>query len=405
MDLSYGERHERFRKEVREFLREHWTFAPGTPPTDAEQRSFRELGIERGYVYRDIPRALGGSEQAPDPLEEDILRAEFFAAGAPRGVSGIGPVMVAPTLLEEGTEEQKQEFIPPSLTGEMLWCQGYSEPGSGSDLASLTSRAELDGDEWVINGHKIWTSGAHHADFMFGLFRTEPEVPRNGGISYLLIPMHQPGIEARPLRQMTGDVDFNEVFFENARTPLRYTVGRRGEGWKISRTTLKHERNLIGDPNRLQNLFTDVVALARRQRIGGEPAIENPGIRQRLAEIEGYILAQRYSGFRQLTATRRGQEPKVMMPMLMNKLYSTETIKKLVRLAYDLLDAEESLADPYVEGGSMARLQRGTDYLGGWTLHYMFSHGTAIAGGAPNIQRNIIGERTLGLPRDLRLGA
>ncbi len=403
MDLTYGEEYEHYRDEVRSFLREHWKWSAANPPPPEQAATFRELAIERGYVYRDIPRQWGGSEQPPDPLRDDILRAEFFTAGAPMGAGGIGPVMVVPTLLEEGTEEQKAEFIPPSLDGRMRWCQGYSEPGSGSDLASLTSRADIDGDEWVINGHKIWTTGAHEANFMFGLFRTEPHQTRHAGISYLLIPMHQEGIEARPLRQMTGHIDFNEVFFSDARTPVRYTVGKRGEGWRVSRTTLKHERNLIGDPRRLQNSFRELVELARRRTVDGRPALEDPSFRQRLAELEGHVLAQQYSGYRQLTANVRGEQIKTLMPTLMNKLYTTEVTKTLTRVAYDLLEAEGALVEPDPTAHFIGQMARGRTDAETWTMQYMYSHGTAIAGGAPNIQRNIIGERALGLPRDIRL--
>ncbi|MCE2391154.1 MAG: acyl-CoA dehydrogenase family protein [Proteobacteria bacterium] len=402
MDLSFGPEHERFREEVREFLAEHWPAGDGGPPPGAGQEaSFRALAIERGYVYRRIPRRYGGSEQPADPLREDILRREFFAAGAPLGIPGVGPAMLVPTLLEHGSEEQREEFVAPTLRGEIRWCQGYSEPGSGSDLASLQTRAEPDGDEWVVNGHKIWTSSAHLADWMFGLFRTEPGEPRHAGISYLLLPMRQPGVEVRPLRQMTGTAEFNEVFFDDARTPLRNIVGRRGQGWKVSRTTLVHERNMIGDPARVQNLFSDLVELARGARLGGRPALEDGGVRRRLVELEGYVRAQQYSGYRQLSATAHGREDRTRLPTLMNKLYTTELVKRLLEFGYDLIDSDESLAAPD-ENDARARLARSANYPGGWTTQYLYAHGASIAGGSPNIQRNIIGERGLGLPRDLR---
>ena len=160
---------------------------------------------------------------------------------------GIGTMMLVPTLLERGEEWQKEKWVGPTILGEVVWCQGYSEPGSGSDLASLKTRGVLDGDEWVINGQKIWTSGAHRADYMFCLVRTEPEAQKHAGISYLLIDMKQPGIDVRPLKQMTGTAEFNEVFLNDVRTPKDWIVGKRGEGWLVSRTTLKHERNSIGD--------------------------------------------------------------------------------------------------------------------------------------------------------------
>ena len=402
MDLSFGPEHELFRQEVRDFLAEHWPGGDESPPPGPEQEAaFRARALERGYVYRGIPKRYGGSEQPADPLREDILRREFFAAGASQGIPGVGPAMLVPTLLEHGSEEQREGFISRTLRGEIRWCQGYSEPGAGSDLASLQTRAEPDGDEWVITGHKIWTSSAHLADWMFGLFRTEPDEPRHAGISYLLLPMRQPGVEVRPLRQMTGMADFNEVFFDGARTPLRNTVGRRGEGWKISRTTLRHERNMIGDPARVQNLFSDLVELAREARRGGRPALEDGGVRRRLVELEGYVRAQQYSGYRQLSASASGREDQTRLPTLMNKLYTTELVKRLVEFGYDLIDSDESLAAPDVDD-IRARLARSVNYPGGWTTQYLFAHGASIAAGSPNIQRNIIGERGLGLPRDLR---
>jgi alkylation response protein AidB-like acyl-CoA dehydrogenase len=405
MDLSYSAAHEGLRQEVRAFLEAHWpALQPGEPPPTLEQEAiFRRLAVERGYIYRHVPRRYGGAEQPFDPLREDILRQEFNARGAPMGISGGGPGMLVPTLLDRGTDEQRDEFIAATLHGQIRWCQGYSEPGSGSDLASLTSRAELDGDEWVIHGHKIWTSSAHVADWMFGLFRTEPDQPRHGGITYLLVPMHQPGVTVRPLRQMTGDSDFNEVFFDAARTHVRYQVGKRGEGWLVSRTTLKHERNMLGDPRQLQNSFDALVTLARSVRRGGRPAIEDPGIRQKLAKLEGYVLAQRFSGYHQLTAVARGRPEDAQATTLMNKLYSTELAKRLAELAYELVDDVEALRSPAIEDAGR-RLPRAMRAPGAWTLQYIMSHAGAIAAGSSNIQRNIIGERVLGLPRDLRPG-
>ncbi len=232
------------------FLAEGWPLRgdEAALPRAEQESLFRRRAIERGYVYRDIPRAYGGSEQPPDVLRDTIIQQEFAAAGAPGNIRNIGPAMLVPTLIEFGTEEQKRRFVPPTLRGEMLWCQGYSEPGAGSDLASLQSRATLDGDSWVINGQKIWTSSAHEAHYMFGLFRTEPDASKHAGISYLLVDMKAPGITVRPLRQMTGGAEFNEVFLDDVRVPAENIVGQRGEGWKVSRATLKHERNLIGDP-------------------------------------------------------------------------------------------------------------------------------------------------------------
>ncbi len=400
MDLRLGEKYEAFRSEVRAFLREHWPLrnAEAELPAEEQEKLFRERALARGYVYRSFPRVYGGSEQDPDALEDMILDQEFHAAGAPRDIRGIGPAMLAPTLLDCGSEEQRLRFIAPTLRGDMRWCQGYSEPGAGSDLASLSSRAVLEGESWRINGHKIWTSDAQDADYMFGLFRTEPDAAKHAGISYLLIDMRSPGIEVRPLRQMTGGSEFNEVFFSDVRIPAASIVGRRGEGWKVSRSTLKHERNLIGDPRFLRNAFEALVELARRSQRNGRSAIEDAHIRQRLAEIEGYVCSQEYSGQRQFSAALRGQEQKTILPILMNKLYSTDTTQRITRLAFDLLDADGLIAPVADEYGMASKLRT----PGGWVAQYMFAIANSIAGGASNIQRNIIGERGLGLPRDLR---
>ena len=184
-----------------------------------------------------------------------IIAEEFRGAGVPGPASGQGIDMLVPTLLEHGTEEQKRRWIPPTVRGELIWCQGYSEPGAGSDLASLTTAGRVEGDTLVINGQKIWTSTAHVAQMMFGLVRTEPEAKKHAGISYVLIPMDTPGIEVRPLRTMTGHAEFNEVFFTDVRVPLANLVGRRGEGWKIANTTLRHERDMLGSASTSEGLF------------------------------------------------------------------------------------------------------------------------------------------------------
>ena len=393
MDLRYSEEYEALRAEVREFLADHWPLEGDEAELPlAEQASLaRGRAIEAGYLARGIPRQYGGSEQPPDVLKSTIIREEFRAARAPGDLAGIGPSMLVPTLLEHGSEWQKERFVSPTIRGEISWCQGYSEPGSGSDLASLQTRAELRGDEWVINGHKIWTSGAMQADYMFCLCRTEPDVGKHAGISYLLIDMKGPGITVSPLRQMTGSADFNEVFFDDARTPADWIVGKRGEGWLVSRSTLKHERNMIGNSEGTSAQFAGLLQLARTALRGGRPAIEDPVVRQELARIEGYVAAHRYSGYSQLTLAAHDQDPGPMG--MMNKLLSTNIGQKLAQLAFDLVGDTALLAPG-------ARNIMAGQGFGGWIGQYMWSLGIAIAGGTANIQRNVIGERGLGLPRD-----
>jgi alkylation response protein AidB-like acyl-CoA dehydrogenase len=399
MDLKDNEECRIFRAELKEFLK-GWplTGAEAQLALDEQRQLFRSRGIDAGYVYRNIPVEYGGGGREPDVLKDQIIVEEYLAVGAPGNMVTQGPAMLAPTLIEFGSEEQKQRFVPPTLRGEMKWCQGYSEPGAGSDLASLQCTAELDGDEWVISGQKIWTSNAQEANYMFGLFRTEPDAKKHAGISYLLVDMKSPGIEVRPLKQMTGGLDFNEVFFDGARTPAKNIVGQRGEGWAVSRATLKHERNLIGNPFIMRENFDATLELARRTIRNGRPAIEDPSIRLRFAEVEGFLRTAEANNMRMTTAAARNQELKVMLPMMMAKLYTTDTMQKIVALSYDLLGADGMLAPTEEDVAEYARTHTNT----GFVEQYMFSLGPAIAGGATNIQLNIIGERGFGLPRDLR---
>ncbi len=400
MDLRYGEAYDRLREEVRDFARRSW------PPRGDEARldereqqiRFRRRAIEAGYLSRSVPAECGGGGRAVDVLAETVIRQELIAADVPwRSPSPQGTDMLVPTLLEEGTPEQCRRYIPPTLVGEMIWCQGYSEPGSGSDLGSLQSRAELDGDHWVLNGQKIWTSSAREADMMFGLFRTEAE-PRSRGLSYLLIDMRTPGIEVRPLTMMTGGIDFCEVWFDDVRIPAESMVGRRGEGWKVSKATLKHERMLIGDASYLERAFEDLLRLARETRRDGRPAIEHADVRQRLAEIEGFVATQTWASHRMLSAIAADRDMTVINEMMMAKLSLTNTMERIAELSLDLL-AEGGLTAPTTDEGGM---RQGWRTPGKWVSNYMMSLGLSIAGGTSNIQRNLIGERILGLPRDLR---
>jgi alkylation response protein AidB-like acyl-CoA dehydrogenase len=399
VDLRYSREYEIYREEVRRFL-EAWplTGEEAKLPIAEQSRIFRARAVEAGFAYRDIPKEFGGAGLEADARKDAIVRDEFYARGAPGNLLTQGAGMLAPTLLEFGTDEQKRRYVAKALTGEEGWCQGYSEPGSGSDLASLQCAATLEGDEWVINGQKIWTSNAREADMMFGLFRTEPDAPKHAGITYLLVDMKSPGIEVRPLKEMTGATEFNEVFFNDVRVPVGNVVGKRGEGWAVSRATLIHERNLIGNPNMMRDTFNDLLDLARRTMRNGHSAIEDPHVRQRLAEIEGFVRTQETSILLQFTATVRGEPLKVMRPMLMNKLYTTDTLQMIQKCAYDLLGADGMLAPGEEDVAGWARKTTQT----GWVEAYIFSLGPAIAGGASNIQLNIIGERGYGLPRDIR---
>jgi alkylation response protein AidB-like acyl-CoA dehydrogenase len=399
MDLEYSEEYQQYREEVRRFL-EGWPLVGEEAglPEDERAALFRRRGIEAGFVCRNVPAEYGGAGQIPDALKDAIVRDEFYAAGAPGDLASQGAGLLVPTLLEFGSEQQKQRFIPKALSDEERWCQGYSEPGSGSDLASLQCRALLEGDEYVLSGQKIWTSNAREADWMFGLFRSDPDVPKHAGITYLLVDMKSPGIEVRPLKGMTGGMEFNEVFFNDVRIPRENVVGRPGEGWAVSRATLVHERNLIASPNMMRETFNDLLELARRTLLDGHPAIEERSVRRRLVEIEGYVRTSETSNMLQFTATVRGEPLKAMRPMMMGKLYSTDVMQMIQHCAYDLLGADGMLSPAPEDVSGWSRNTTAT----GWVEAYIFSLGPAIAGGASNIQLNIIGERGYGLPRDPR---
>lgn len=399
MDLSYGAEAEAFRKEVRAFLTEAWQ--PGDRRKGELRsfiRAFRAQAVVQGYLYRSVPKRYGGSEQPVDVIRAQVIREEFARARAPMEMGGNGINMTVPTLLEVGTEEQRELFIAKTLEGAYIWGQGYSEPGSGSDLASVRTKAELsaDGAKWIINGQKIWTSQGGSATHMFMLVRTEPDAPKHDGITYLLLDLNQPGVTRRPIRQMTGmegDDTFYEFFFDNAETPVSWQVGERGRGWYVSRTTLKHERASIGSADGLGRQFAKLVDLAREMgRIG------DPLVRDRLARIEGFVLSHRYTSFRLFSCAAAGEDPGQVQ--LMMKLLLTEIGHEIALLAQELI-GEEGLIEPAEAGArGLITTKRGPNK---WLDQIMGSLGNSIAGGASNIQRNIIGERGLGLPRDLAM--
>ncbi|MDE2570863.1 MAG: acyl-CoA dehydrogenase family protein [Sphingomonadales bacterium] len=400
MDLSYGAEAETFRGEVRSFLAENWQ--PGESRGNdlkAFIRTFRRAAVERGYLYRSVPKQYGGSEQPVDVIRAQVIREEFARARAPMEVGGNGVNMTVPTLLEKGTEEQKDLFIRKTIEGDYIWGQGYSEPGSGSDLASVRTKGELSpcGTKWIINGQKIWTSQGMQSTHMFMLVRTEPEAPKHDGITYLLMDLDQPGVTRRPIRQMTGEGGahtFCEFFFDNAEAPVSWQVGERGQGWYVSRTTLKHERASIGSADGLGSQFRKLVDLAREMG-----RLDDPLVRDRLAEIEGRVQAHRYTSFRLFSCAAAGEDAGPVQ--LMMKLLLTEIGHDIALLAQDLI-GEQGLIEPAGAGGRGPRGPRGPNK---WLDQIMGSLGNSIAGGTSNIQRNIIGERGLGLPRDLAIAA
>ncbi len=405
MNLSYSAAYQEFREELRRFLAANWTDADRTGEvavdpaksqlgsgarTDARATEFRRRAIAAGYLYRQVPRRYGGGEQPADTLKATIISEEFKRAKAPFEILGQGPSMLVPTLLAHGTEEQRQRFIESTLLGRIRWCQGYSEPGAGSDLASLRTSGVLDGDEWVVNGHKLWTSNASEAQWMFALIRTEPNAAKHDGITYMLIDMKTPGLDVRPLRQLNGAAHFSEVFLSDVRVPRESIVGERGRGWMVSRSTLKAERALIGNASFARQTFDGTLALAQLTTVRGRKAIEDPLIRDRLADLESRLLAAEYNGYRLLTASARDEDPGIFA--LVAKLHTSTLFYDIARLAMDI-SSDRALLAP---GEASA------PFSGMLVEPYMTYYALAIGGGAPNIQRNVIGERGLGLPRDAR---
>ncbi len=387
MDLSYGPEYEAYREEVQQFLKEGAKLAPRGGVTSDDRRKWQELLIEKGYTARTIPKKYGGHGGESDIIKSRIIAEEFSRARVQGGIGGQGIAYLVPMLLDMGTEEQKVRFIPPTLSGEMIWCEGYSEPNAGSDLASLTTRAELDGDEWVINGQKIWTGTAQYAHWMFCLVRSEPDAPKHKGISFLLFSMDTPGIEVRPIKTMTGEAHFCEVFFTDVRVPKDQIVGKRGEGWAVANAVLQHERGDLGDPNVTLTRFNALVELMKNETADGRRIIDNPIYRDRLMKIQGRVMALHYNGTRLFSAKANKQS--APLAGMIVKLQGTEMRHDLEGLAIDAL-------------GELGILYENSPYLrgfGSWQSSYMLYLGLIIGGGTSQIQKNIISERGLGMPR------
>ena len=405
MNLDFGCEYDEFRAEVSDFCSEHKgvqltgnlfgryeTIKKGrSSNSDGKKMSLAEwqiLLIENGYFARNIPKQYGGYGGDLDIVKNVIINTEFSKAGIPCGTGGQGIDFLVPTLLEMGTDEQKDYYIKSALHLETIWCQGYSEPNAGSDLASLQTKGVLDGDEWVINGQKIWTSTAKYSQMMFCLVRTEPDEPKHKGISYLLIPMDTPGIEIRPLVDMTLDAGFNEVFFTDVRIPATNIVGKRGEGWLVANKTLVHERGSLGDPDKMVSRLNLLIALMKNETMDGKRIIDHPIFRDRLMKIQGKTLALKAHGLRLLSANLN-KDQDVDLGIMIVKLYGTEMRYELEALAIDVM-------------GELGTLYEDSPHIrdeGSWQYAFMYYLGLIIGGGTSQIQKNIISERGLGMPR------
>ena len=391
MDLNLTQEYVDFRAEVAQFLQAHKDAAPNR--NDRSVRSEKRLAwqqilLAQGYAARTHPKEYGGYGAEPDALKARIIAEEFSRAKMPGGISGQGINMLVPTLLELGTQEQKDAYIKPTLEGKMVWCQGYSEPGAGSDLAAVKTSAVVDGDDFIINGQKIWTSTAQFADMMFCLVRTEPDAKKHQGISYILVDMKTPGIEVRPLMTMTGHAEFNEVFFTDVRVPTHSIVGNRGEGWMVANATLTHERGMLGDPDAALSRLHSIADIMKQEQLNGASLMDNDIYRDRLVQLQGEAYAMKMNGMRLTTLS--SEKKSSGMAGLLVKLQGCELNHQMAELAIDVMGEYGMLYEdsPFIRDRGM------------WQTHYMFDLGLIIGGGSAQIQKNIISERGLGMPRE-----
>ena len=407
MELDYSPEDEAFRAEIRAWLKDNlpkgW-FDKDFEMSAEERKKFNDEWptklFEGGWICATWPKEYGG--KGLSTMQGVVLAEEFAAAKAPMRADFFGDTLVGPTLLQWGTEEQKKEFLPKILNGSMRWCQGFSEPNSGSDLASLKTEAVLDGDEWVINGQKVWTTQGHHADYCFLLTRTDKDAPKHKGISYLLVPMRQPGVEVRGIVQPDGTAEFCEVFFTNARCPKDNVVGGVNNGWVVTNSTLAFERGMSATTG-YRRFESEYKAMVRGARENG--AIKDPVIRQRLMEYYTKIQILRINGLRSLSTTLMGKKDPSMAALgATNKMFWTEMHKAAMELALDIQGADSMLVDSAMGDGNWpgtAREKRREGYpVSSMMSAFFFSRSETIWGGTSQIQRNIVGERVLGLPKE-----
>ncbi|MPY92886.1 MAG: acyl-CoA dehydrogenase [Acidimicrobiia bacterium] len=405
MDIRYSAEAEAYREKIQAFLAEHlpsgWSGIGALDP-EARRRfseDWRRTLHENGLLAVSWPKEYGGPGLSL--LERTVLAEEFTRAGAPTGGDndGFSITMLGHTIMAMGTEEQKRYYLPRVLSGEDVWCQGYSEPNSGSDLANLGTRAVLDGDEWVVNGQKIWTSDAHTANWIFVLCRTDSGVPKHKGISFLLLPMGQPGIEVRPIININRRHDFNEVFFSDARTHKDNVIGGVGNGWAVANTLLGFERGdgATTDAIRFRDELDRLTAVARDRG-----RLEDPVLRQRLAAAHSQVEVLRFLGLRTLTQSLRGHQPGPESSI--HKLIWSEYRKRLTELALDVIGPGST-----TPSGRDAAFGISTDAPGspfstqGWVTTFLGARPGTIYAGTSEIQKNIIGDRVLGLPREPRM--
>jgi alkylation response protein AidB-like acyl-CoA dehydrogenase len=381
MDFDFTPEDEAFRKEVRDFIKKYLP-KKGKPEELVE---WQKQARAKRYVGFSWPEEVGGGGGTLS--QQVILKEELARVKAPAlGSCFMGLAWVGPSIIEYGTEEQKQKFIPDILDGKYQWCTGYSEPGSGSDLAALSSRAVREGDEYVVNGQKIWTSIAMWSKWIILLVRTDAGSDKHEGITCLLVEMDTPGITVRPIKNMAGGQIFAEVFFDNVRVPVANRLGAEGQGWKVTVSALAHERSSIAEVAGLQRHLDEIRTLAKKSKKNGRPAASDPSVRARVARADVRIEAMRLNGLRFLTRQLRGEH--VGPETSVNKLHRAGLEVELGELALE------------IEGGAGVLDREAAPENGRWQRMALSWPEVVIGGGTPNIQKNIIAERILGLPKD-----
>jgi len=395
MDLNYSPEDRAFRDTTRRWLESN------VPKDDLktldERKQWHRKLYEAGYVGMLWPRAYGGWEATP--MQQAIVQDEMARIGAPPAINGLGIGFIGPTIIVHGTEAQKQRYLKKILTAEEIWCQLYSEPNAGSDLASLKTRAEDAGDHFVVNGQKIWTSSGPIADWGILLARTDPRIAKHKGISCVLLNMRQPGVEVRPLKQITGHSLFSEVFMTNARADKSDLIGKLNEGWAIAQTTLGFERggNSLGRVTRYAIAFTQLVKAARELRRGGKPLLDDPAVRAKMGKLYAELEVQRYAGLRILSALNKGESPGAASSI--TKLSYTEFEKRFYETALEILGPWGQLMSSREE---FEEVDTSSGEPGTWATAFLWARAGTIYSGSSEIQRNIIGERVLGLPKEVR---
>ena len=400
MKLGFSQQDELFRNEVANWLKQNlcgefenirFRGGPGDEHMFHEERLAWEKKLAQGgWTCIGWPKYYGGRDC---PISQQVIFNEEYArAGGPGRVGHIGEGLTGPTLLAFGSEQQKQRFLPGIVSGNELWCQGYSEPSAGSDLANVKTKAIFDKNKnkWLINGQKVWTSLAHEADWCFVIARTDPHSTAHKGLGFFLLSMHQPGIEVRPITQLTGTSEFNEVFFDNAECDADCIVGEPGDGWKVAMGLLGFERGVstLGQQMQFQNELNQVIEIAKQNGSANDPAI-----RQRIADAWIGLKIMRYNSLRMLSndSSSGKSDGSLQKEAMIYKLYWATWHRNMGKLAMDVLGAEsEILAEGAGEQYLLTRLQS----------MYLFTRSDTIYGGTNQIQRNIIAERALGMPKE-----